>query len=127
MLIHALFPLALALSSPTPAVAFHPPVLDSVVPRHATFGVAIAPAPEAYRKLDYLEPNEGVLLVQVQPGGAADAAHLKAGDLVLGVDGKRVDETTLFATLRAIPRGQSFKVEYLRNDKWYSTTATIDP
>src|SRR5881392_1976730 len=102
MLIHALFQLALALSPPpSPAVALHTRGIDSAARKHQTFGVAIAPAPDAYRKIDYLEPNEGVLLVQVQPGGAADAAHLKAGDLVLGVDGKRVDETTLFATLRA--------------------------
>ena len=66
--------------------------------------MAIAPVSEAFRRIGYLEPNEGVMIVQVQPNGAAAAAYLVAGDMILTINGKRVDETTLFATLKEVKR-----------------------
>ena len=124
MLIQALFALALAvcpLASPVVALPDF-----STVPKHTTLGVAIAPVPQAFRATGYLEPNEGVLLVQVEAGSAAAAGQLKDGDLVLAINGRRVDETTLYATIRSIPHGQAFKVEYLHNQRWKETWVTID-
>lgn len=34
--------------------------------------------------------NDGLVLVQVFPGGGAAEVHLEAGDLVLGIDGQTV-------------------------------------
>jgi hypothetical protein len=48
------------------------------------------------------------------------------GDLVLSVDGKRVDETTIFAAIRSAPRNNVFRVEYLRNKGWRETWVRID-
>jgi S1-C subfamily serine protease len=75
--------------------------------------------------MDYLEPNEGVVLVKVQAGGAAEAANLREGDVILAINGKRVDETTLFATLKDVKRGEPFKVEFLRKLRWQETTAIL--
>src|SRR4051812_21279117 len=127
MLFQTLLALALASSSVTSSATFTHPSPDSVARKHTTFGVAIAPVSEAFRRIGYLEPNEGVMLVQVQPNGAAAAANLIAGDMVLAINGKRVDETTLFATLKEVKKGEAFKVEYLRRNKWNETTAVIDP
>ena len=126
MLIHTLFVLALA-SSPLSSPAVASDTTDPIARRHTTFGVAIAPVSEAFRAIGYLEPNEGVILVKVQPGSAAAAARLKDGDMVLAIDGKRVDETTLFATVRDIKRGEPFRVEFLRDGKWNETKVVIDP
>ena len=76
--------------------------------------------------MPYLEPDEGVVLAQVQPRSAAEAAGLRAGDLVLSVDSKRVDETTIFSAVRSAPRNKPFRVEYLRNGGWREAWVTID-
>ena len=94
--------------------------------RHTTFGVAIAPVPQSVRALPYLEADEGVLLAQVQSRSAAEAAGLRTGDLVLSVDGKRVDETTIFSAIRSAPRNKAFRVEYLRDRGWHETWVKID-
>jgi S1-C subfamily serine protease len=125
MLIHTLFVLALA-SSPQPSPAVASDTTDPIA-RRTTFGVAIGPVSDAFRAIGYLEPNEGVMLVKVQPGSAAAAARLKDGDMVLAINGKRVDETTLFATIRDIKRGEPFRVEFLRDGKWNETKVVIDP
>ena len=94
--------------------------------KRTTFGAAIAPVPDAIRAMPYLNPDEGVMLTAVQPGSAADAAGLRAGDLVLAVSGKHVDETTLYGALRAERRQHAFRVEFLRDGKWKDTWVTIE-
>ena len=127
MLIHALFLFAVASSSVPSSASSITASADTIPRKRTTFGVAIAPVSEAFRRIGYLEPNEGVMIVQVQPNGAAAAAYLVAGDMILAINGKRVDETTLFAVLKEVKRGEPFKVEYLRKNKWNETTAIIDP
>jgi S1-C subfamily serine protease len=129
MLIHALLALALT-SSPAALASVHAPTNDSTLAaprRHTTFGVAIAPVSDALRGMGYLLPGEGVMVAQVQAGSAGEAARLLPGDVILGIDGKRVDETTLFAAIREVPKGTAFTVEYLRNNGWHAVTVTIDP
>jgi putative serine protease PepD len=94
--------------------------------KRTTFGAAIAPVSEAIRAMPYLAADEGVVLTAVAPGSAADAAGLRAGDLVLAVSGKHVDETTLYGALRAEPRQHAFRVEFLREGKWKDTWVTIE-
>ena len=103
-----------------------PTTAASAAKRHTTLGVAIAPVPDAIRALPYLEPDEGVLLAQVQDRSAAAAGGLRTGDLVLSVDGKRVDETTLFAAVKQAPRNKAFRVEYLRNGGWHEAWVKLD-
>jgi S1-C subfamily serine protease len=76
--------------------------------------------------MPYLEADEGVVLAQVQSRSAAEAAGLRVGDLVLSVDSKRVDETTIFAAIRRAARNKPFRVEFLRNGGWRETWVTID-
>jgi S1-C subfamily serine protease len=130
MLIHALLALAVTSSSVPSSVVIIPAHVrsaDSTAPsRRATFGIAIAPVPDAFRKLDYLVPGEGTVIAQVQPGSAADVGSLKVGDMILAIDGKRVDETSLFAAVREVSRGKAFTVEFLRDGRWRETSVTIE-
>jgi len=98
----------------------------SAARRNTTFGVAIAPVPDAIRALPYLEPDEGVMIAQVQDRSAAASGGLRVGDLVLSVDGKRVDETTIYATVKQAPRNKAFRVEYLRDGGWHETWVKIE-
>src|ERR1043166_3008510 len=99
MLIHALCALALVtplasgqttgrLASRQPSATPTTSVGDPAPRRRTLFGVAIAPVPERIRRLPYLLENEGVVVTEVQAGGAAEAGALKAGDIILGIDGK---------------------------------------
>ena len=131
MLLHTLVALALAstpgLDSITHDTSAQPVRAEASPPRrHTTFGVAIAPVSESVRAMPYLEADEGVVLAQVQSRSAAEAAGLRVGDLVLSVDSKRVDETTIFAAIRRAPRNKPFRVEFLRNGGWRETWVTID-
>jgi S1-C subfamily serine protease len=94
--------------------------------RNTTFGVAIAPVPDAIRALPYLEADEGVMIAQIQGRSAAATGGLRVGDLVLSVDGKRVDETTIYATVKQVPRNKAFRVEYLRDGGWHETWVKIE-
>ena len=133
MLIHALFALGVASAAPPsmPSIDLAHPLAaaaDTIrVIARASFGIAIAPVPDRVRAMDYLQPGEGVLIAQITPGGAAEAAQLKAGDMILSVNGKRVDETTIFATLRDVPRGKAFRVEYVRDWKWHAADVALAP
>jgi serine protease Do len=120
-------PPVVATASATTSISRTPPRTRHAEPRkHTTFGVAIAPVSEAIRDMPYLHADEGVVLTTVQPGGAAEAAGLRAGDMVLTVSGKYVDETTLYGALRAEPRNHAFRVEFLREGKWKDTWVTIE-
>jgi S1-C subfamily serine protease len=98
----------------------------SAARRNTTFGVAIAPVPDAIRALPYLEADEGALIAQVDIRSAAAAGGLRTGDIVLGVDGKRVDETTIYAAVKQAPRNKAFSVWYLRDGGWHETWVKIE-
>ncbi len=131
MLFHTV--LAIALTSPLPhrSVIIDSTAIDAraervATRRYTTFGVAIAPVPANVRAMPYLEPDEGVMLAQIQRRSAAEAAGLLVGDLVLRIDGKPVDETTIFLAVRQAPRNKAFRIEYLRDNRWREAWVKID-
>jgi S1-C subfamily serine protease len=136
MLLHSLLALAMVASpahrsvfadstdtKAQPSTASAP---ESAPRRNATFGVAIAPVPDAIRALPYLEADEGVMIAQVQDRSAAASSGLRVGDLVLSVDGKRVDETSIYSAVKSAPRNKPFRVEYLRDGGWHDTWVKIE-
>ena len=56
---------------------------------------------QLFRDIGVVSPWSRPVMGQVQAGGAADKAGLQAGDLVLGIDGRRIDDA---ASLREIVR-----------------------
>lgn len=68
------------------------------------------------------ESKDGVPLDSVTPGGPASTAGLKAGDVLVSIDGKRLGGTdsparTLVRHLRDVKPGTKVQVEYLRDGK----------
>jgi serine protease Do len=54
-------------------------------------GVALAPlSPDMRAKLNLPDGTKGAVVAQVQPGSAADAAGIQAGDVIIGVGNKAV-------------------------------------
>jgi len=96
-------------------------------PKRAVLGVLIP---------DDVENGEsrGVRVLAVTPGGGAEKAGLKAGDLltgmngaVLAADGKRSPQKKLREVLRSLKAGDEVKVEYERDGRARSTTLQTQP
>jgi serine protease Do len=70
--------------------------------------------------------KSGVLVASVQPGFAADKAGIKAGDIIVTVDGRSIkDGNDLVEDISARKPGTTIKVGYLRNGKQLDTTVTV--
>lgn len=77
-------------------------------------------------------PVEGVELMGVSPGGAAEEAGLRAGDVITSVNGESLTadnsneaNAKLLDFMQGVENGDTLDVEYLRNGK--STEARITP
>ena len=78
--------------------------------------------------------DEGVEVVGVSPAGPAERAGLKAGDVLVAVDGqalKRSGERTasmqLVEFMRGVEPGRAVTVEYLRDGKKHTATVNTAP
>ncbi len=78
--------------------------------------------------------DEGVDVVGVSPGGPAEQAGLKAGDVVIAVDGKalrrsgeRSASAQLVEYMRGVEPGKVVKVDYLRDGKKQAASVTTAP
>ncbi|MCB1865862.1 MAG: DegQ family serine endoprotease [Chromatiales bacterium] len=54
-------------------------------------GLVIEPLDDAKRRNPEIEANHGVVVVKVTPESAADSAGLRRGDVIVMIDGRRVD------------------------------------
>ncbi|MFJ3642075.1 S1C family serine protease [Streptomyces sp. NPDC090108] len=68
----------------------------------------------------------GAAVVTVSPGGPADKAGLRPGDVITGLDGDEVTTTTSLAeTLAEAAPGQRKRLTYLRDDHEQSAEVTL--
>jgi len=68
----------------------------------------------------------GVLISSVQPAGPGDKAGLKAGDIIVSIDGRQIkDGDDLVNDIAVRKPGSTAKLGYLRSGKEASTTVTI--
>ncbi len=68
----------------------------------------------------------GVLVQQVQPGGPADKAGLKAEDIITSIDGRNIkDGDDLVNEIASRPPGSTIRLGYIRDGKPEDTTVTI--
>jgi serine protease Do len=70
--------------------------------------------------------KNGVLVQMVQPGGPAEKAGLKAGDIILSVDGRPIkDGDDLVNEITTRHPGSSIRLGYLRDGKQADASVTI--
>ena len=70
--------------------------------------------------------KNGVLVQQVQPGGPAEKAGLKAGDVILTIDGRLIkDGDDLVNEIASRRPGSSVRLSYQRDDKQADATVAI--
>jgi serine protease Do len=70
--------------------------------------------------------KNGVLVQEVQPGGPADKAGIKAGDIITTIDGRSIkDGEDLVNEIAARRPGSTIRLGYMRDGKPMDTTVTI--
>jgi Do/DeqQ family serine protease len=74
-----------------------------------------------------LAKAEGAIVSNVTPGGAAEKAGIKQGDVILSYQGRPVLDTNAFRNeIAATKPGSAIKLEVLRDGKKREITATLD-
>lgn len=103
------------------------PAIERVFGRRAALGINIGTGREDQRK-------DGVEILSLSPGGAAAEAGLKAGDVLIEIDGKSLqqdDQGTprrkLLAAIRGVAPEEKVPVRYLRDGKAASATLVTRP
>jgi serine protease Do len=70
--------------------------------------------------------KNGVLVQEVQPAGPADKAGLKAGDIIVAIDGRPIkDGDDLVNEIASRRPGSTIRLGYMRDGKPQDTTVTI--
>jgi serine protease Do len=89
-------------------------------------GVQILPVNEAAAQHLKLPDTHGALVREVQPGSPAAAAGVRAGDVIVKLDGKDVaDPTSLRNQTAGLPIGKTVALELYREGKRESHQVTI--
>jgi serine protease Do len=88
-------------------------------------GVRLAPLTD--QLAEYFGAKEGVLVSSVEEGSAAEKAGLKAGDVIVAVNGRSVDSpSAVTEELRDAGDGAAVDLRVLRDRKELSLKATIE-
>lgn len=92
-------------------------------PSHGLLGASVV---DSSQDTDDDRNVAGGLIVEVTPGGAAEEAGLRSGDVITGVDGTpAVDGTSVSALIRMHEGGSTVTIDYSRGGKVGQTEATL--
>ncbi len=76
--------------------------------------------------LHELGAEYGMVLQSVEPGGPADRAGIKAGDVIMAINGQAVKSgSDLVNPISDTPIGEKVQVTYLRDHEQHEVTATV--
>lgn len=99
---------------------------DSGRVERGLLGVQIQPISKEIAESLSLKSEKGALVAMVQPDSAALAAGVQSGDVIVSVDGKKVDGIKeLTRTISAVKPGTSVKLGVWRDGKEMSLTAKV--
>jgi len=89
-------------------------------------GVGLAPMDAAVAESFGLDRPRGALIGSVEKGGPADKAGVKEGDIIVGVDGRKVDsDIELPSMISAIAPGKETTLEIWRDRSTRKLTARV--
>jgi len=124
--------LAKGLGSPPPPLADALHFADALVAgggvRRGYLGVSTqsVPLPSSLQTSLGMTQERGLLVVQVESGGPADAAGLSLGDILLGLGGTALDDVDdLRRHLRGLAAGQAVTLNLARGGAAHALTVTL--
>lgn len=92
----------------------------------AALGVRVATVDPILAAQDNLSIDHGVLIVSVVPNGAADQAHLQAGDVIVQIDNKQVTDTSsLGDALISKSPGDTVSVQIYRGNQQMTVSVKL--
>ncbi|HYC97381.1 Do family serine endopeptidase [Brevundimonas sp.] len=87
-------------------------------------GVEIGPISREYQEALGLDSRDGAYVNSVTPGGPGDRAGLQAGDIVVGLNGQPVrDSSDLTRRIGETSPGDALRIEVLRNGRRQTVSA----
>jgi S1-C subfamily serine protease len=92
----------------------------------AALGVRVADVDPTLAAQDNLAINHGAMIVSVVPNGAADQAHLQAGDVIVKIDNKQVTDTaSLGDALISKSPGDTVSVQIYRGNQQMTVSVKL--
>ena len=105
-------------------------IVDSLIKQgrvvRGFLGVAIQPVDEKLAGALGLPDDRGALVSYVTPGSPADQAEVKVGDVIVGIDGREVDDPTSLRYLTAeLNVGGAVALDFYRDGQRRTSSVTI--
>ena len=118
----------LTTSAPVPATAGHPHKHVEIhklrTGDRAYLGVHLTPLSDPLRAYFEAPEGQGVLISAVEKDSPAERAGLKAGDVIIGLDGKTIESARgLIKAMMKVEKGRSVQVELIRDRSRQTITA----
>jgi S1-C subfamily serine protease len=83
-------------------------------------------ADQAYIGVQLAKQVDGLKILRIVPGSAADLGGLKVGDIIVKLDGRRMaDSGELLRTVTAHEVGDKVKIEFRRGGKYKTITVKL--
>jgi Do/DeqQ family serine protease len=95
--------------------------------RRGQLGIVVVKANSEPAKALGVKETKGVVVAQIKPGGAADRAGLKAGDVVTAFNGVEVNDPNIFRNqVASTPPGTPVTLNVLRDGRELQLRATLE-
>jgi membrane-associated protease RseP (regulator of RpoE activity) len=108
------------------ALAFESRTLALDLGRRPLLGITAKNLSQAERDANHLGADQGVSVQPIVPGSAAERAGIKAGDILLAIDGVKVSALIAFLqTVRLHHAGEAITVTVLRAGERREIVATL--
>ena len=72
---------------------------EEQAPREGKLGITVKPVPAAIAKRLNLQPNQGVIVLEVKPGSFADSVQLGRGDVILEINRQSISDVDAFTKI----------------------------
>ncbi len=100
-------------------------LLQSELPRRGVLGVPFSPMPAAQATKLKLNAGEGLVAGQPIAKLTGDIAGIKAGDLIISINGRPAKAQGLGDWVRTLPTGSTITLDIVRDDKPMKLTAPL--
>jgi len=74
---------------------------EEQAPKEGKLGITVKPVPPAVAKRLNLQPNQGLVVIDVKPGSFADSIQLGRGDVILEINRQPVNDPDAFAKIES--------------------------